>query len=309
MTMKTNSFEGGVTLPAEVSTTIWQGVQEKSAVMTYGTRLDLPGKGLTVPMITGDPSASWAGEGQEIAVGDSTVDLRHMSAHKVGVIETFSKEMKRDLPALVVALQARLPGVIAAEFDRTVLHGANGYGPVNQSTFDSLRKAGVGASVLTSADAYDDLVDIDAKVSVAGGSLNAYLLSPQARGVLLRAKDTDGRPLLVNNVQTDGAVTGLLGVDAFRTTAAFAKGAEDDVAGNTIAIAGDFTSLYFGVVQDIEVEISTDATVVKNGTPINLFQSDLFAVKVTAHLGSMIRKGHENRFVRITDGVVVNEVA
>jgi HK97 family phage major capsid protein len=303
-----NTGDAAVVLPKEVSDEIWQDAQEASAVMRFANKIDLPGVGLSVPMITGDPTAEWAGETDEIVVGDSTLDNREMKGHKIGVIETFSKEFRRDAGRLYEALRERLPGTIASKFDATVFHALSGTGPVNMTTFDSFRKSGVQSQVLTSATAYDDLVAIDEKVSLENGALSAYVLSPRARGVLLRAKDVDERPLLVNNVQTDGAVTALLGVDAFRSGAVYAKGAEDDAAGSTLGFAGDFRSAFYGVVQDIEIEVSDQATITKNGQPLNLWQRDMFAVKVTAHLGFMIRKGHEGRFVRITDGVVVNEL-
>lgn len=298
-----------IVLAPEVSSEIWQNAQAESAVMQYATKIDLPGLGLSVPMIASDPTAEWAGETEEITVGESTFDSREMKGHKIGVIELFSKEMKRDLPGLVSALQTRLPKTIGLKFDETVFHGASGFGPVNQTTFDSFRKTGVQSLSLTKEDAYDDLVAIDEAVSLADGTLGAYVLSPRARGVLLRAKDADERPLMVNNVQTDGAITSLLGVPAFRTGAVYRKGAEDAAGGSTLGFAGDWRSAYYGVVQGIEVEISSEASVTKGGQTINLWQRDMFAVKVTAHLGFMIRKGHENRFVRITDGTVVNETA
>lgn len=310
--MAENMFTGdvpAVVLPKEVSSEIWADAQAESAVMRFANKIDLPGVGLAVPMITGDPTAEWAGETDEIAASDSTFDSREMKGHKIGVIETFSKEFRRDSGRLYDALRERLPKTLAGKFDATVFHALSGSGPVNQTTFDSFTKAGVQSQVLAAATAYDDLVAIDEKVSLADGTLSAYVLSPRARGVLLRAKDVDERPLLVNNVQTDGAVTSLLGVDAFRTGAVYKKGAEDAAGGSTLGFAGDWSSAFYGVVQGIEIEVSDQATIQKGGSQINLWQRDMFAVKVTAHLGFMIRKGHEDRFVRILDGVVVNEVA
>lgn len=283
-------------LPKEVSSEIWQDAQAESAVMRFANKIDLPGVGMAVPMIVGDPTAEWAGETEEIKASDSAIDYREMKGHKIGVIETFSKEFRRDSGRLYDALRERLPKTLAGKFDATVFHAANGVGPVNMTTFDSFRKEGVQSHALTSATAYDDLVAIDEAVSLADGTLNAYVLSPSARGVLLRAKDADERPLLVNNVQTDGAVTSLLGVDAYRSKAVGAAGTP-----KTLGFAGDFSSAFYGIVQGIEIEVSDQATITKGGQSINLWQRDMFAVKVTAHLGFMIRKGHENRFVRITD--------
>lgn len=279
-------------LPKEVSSEIWADAIQESAVMSLANRISLPAVGLAVPMITGDPSAEWVGETDEIEASDSTIDAREMKGHKIGVIETFSKEFKRDLPGLYAEMRRRLPRTLGLKFDQTVFHGTDASAPVNYQTFDSFQKAGVQTSPLTLADAYDDLVAIDQAVAVAGGDLSAYALAPQARGILLSATDNDGRPLLINDIQRQGSIDQLLGVPVRRTPAVGASG--------VLGLAGEWSNAYYGVVEDIEISVSDQATITKGGTSINLWQRDMFAVKVTAHLGFMIRKGRENRFVRIT---------
>ena len=51
-----------ITLPAEVSSEILQKTQEESAVMRLARKVTLPGRGITIPMITGDPEAAWVAE-------------------------------------------------------------------------------------------------------------------------------------------------------------------------------------------------------------------------------------------------------
>lgn len=284
-----------VLLPREVSSEIWQDAFEASAVMRFANRITLPAVGLAVPMITGSPEAQWVDESDEIAVGDSTLDSREMKGHKIGVIETFSKEFRRDLPAIYAELRRRLPQTLAQKFDFTV---ANGGGPVNETTFDSFLKTGVQTLPLTSATAYDDLVDIDTAVADQDGELSAYAMAPRARSILLKAKDPDGRPLLVNDIQNGGGVRSLLGVDYVQTKGFYTPADTD--SDEVLGIAGDWRSAFYGVVEDIEVSVSDQATVNKGGTTLNLWQRDMFALKVTAHLGFMIRKGHEGRFVRVT---------
>ncbi|WP_166140841.1 phage major capsid protein [Nocardioides ochotonae] len=284
-------------LPKEVSAEIWQDAQEQSAVMSLCNRINLPGVGISVPMITGDPAADWAGETDEIAVGDAAVDFREMKGHKIGVIETFSKEFRRDLPALYEELRRRLPGTIAAKFDATVFHAENGTGPVNGTTFDSLKAKVTQEAGLAAATAYTDLVEIDGLVSAANGTVTGFALAPKARGILLSATDGNERPLLLNDVAREGSVNSLLGVPVKRVGAVYAPA--DDGA-EVLGYAGEWSNAFYGVVQDIQVEVSDQATITKGGKALNLWQRDMFAVKVTAHLGFMVRKGREDRFVRIT---------
>ena len=48
-----------IALPGQVSGEIWQKTQESSAVMGLARRIALPGLGVTIPVITGDPEAAW----------------------------------------------------------------------------------------------------------------------------------------------------------------------------------------------------------------------------------------------------------
>ena len=302
VSMYTGDVPAGL-LPKEVSSEIWTDTQEASAVMRLANRIALPGVGLSVPMIVGDPEAEWAGETDEIKVDDSEVDFREMKGHKIGVIETFSKEFRRDLPGLYEEMRRRLPGTLAKKFDATVFNAASGSGPVNMTTFDSFRKPGIEELPLRAATAYTDLVAIDSAVSDANGEVTGYALAPKARGVLLNAVDANDRPLLLNDIQRQGAVDSLLGVPVVKTPALYVPGDADSAA--VIGLAGEWSNAYYGVVEDISIEVSDQATVTKGGQQINLWQRDMFAVKVTVYLGFMLRKGREDRFVRITDGTPV----
>lgn len=46
-----------VALPTEIASEIMQKTQESSAVMQMARQITLPGRGLTIPVITGDPEA------------------------------------------------------------------------------------------------------------------------------------------------------------------------------------------------------------------------------------------------------------
>ena len=121
--VQTNRNASGIVLPAEVSSQIWSDAQASSVVMQHASRIDLPGEGLTVPIITGDPTATWVGETEEIQASDSSFDNKTIIGQKVGVIELFSNEFRRDLPGLYAALAERLPKTLATAFDARVFHG------------------------------------------------------------------------------------------------------------------------------------------------------------------------------------------
>ncbi|MDQ0793562.1 phage major capsid protein [Streptomyces sp. B1I3] len=288
----------GVNLPLSVSDEIWGTLQEASAVMQLARKINLPGSGVTVPMVTGDAVASWVNETDEKPVSDSTVSSKSITPYKIAVIETFSNEFKRDIPGLYAELARRLPAALALAFDKTVFHATTAPG----SNFDLLE----GAPVLTvdATNTYADLVAVDASISNAGGVLNGFALSPKGRGVLLAATDSTNRPLFISNLQTENGVSSVLGSPVVLSRAAYkADAAGDD--GEVIGFAGDWSSAVYGTVNGIEVSMSDQATVTKGGTQLNLWQRNMFALRAEVEIGFAV--SNLNHFVKITSGV--NSVA
>ena len=261
-----------ITLPAEVSAEIMQKVQLDSAVMKLAKRIDLPGRGASINVITSDPEASWVGETEAKPVSNPGVATKVMSAYKLAVIVPFSKEFRRDAESLYNALVERLPRALAAKFDATVLTGS-----APGSNFDTL--ASVTAQAIGS-DAYGGLVAADTDVATNGGIMNGVVLSPQGKGILLASKDETGRPLFINSV-AEGAVPMVL--DA-RTE--LSKGAYKSGSPNVVGIVGDWTQALYGTVAGVEISISEDATLdLGDGNVINLFQQNMFAVRAEIEVG------------------------
>ena len=289
-----------IQLPNEVSTEILQKTQEGSMVMQLARQIALPGRGAQIPIIAGDPEASWVSETGVKPVSNPTLDKKIMQAHKLAVIVPFSEEFARDAAALYDALIARLPGVLAKKFDNTVF-----FGPPAGTTlanFDNF--SGVTGYALDTANktAYDGLVAADGAISAQGGTVSGYAFSPQGRSVLLSAQDADKRPLFVNSV-AEGAVARILGAPTYFGSAAYKAGTAgagtDPGTPDIVGFAGDWTHAMYGVVEGVKIDYSTDATlIVGTDTTINLFQQNMFAVRAeievgfvaeTAYFGSLTR--------------------
>ncbi len=65
-----------IALPGEVSSEILQKTQESSAVMSLAQQIKLPGLGVTIPVITGDPEAAWVAETAKKPVKRGTLDTK-----------------------------------------------------------------------------------------------------------------------------------------------------------------------------------------------------------------------------------------
>ena len=262
-----------ITLPPEVSAEILAKTQEASAVMSLARQIALPGRGVSIPVITGDPQAAWVGETEAKPVSNPELGTKIMEAYKLAVIVPFSNEFRRDAAALYDELVRRLPLALAQKFDATVVGAVQAPG----SNFDTFASA--TAQNITAPNTYTSLVAADTDIAAHGGIMNGIALSPQGKGVLLGAVDGNERPLFINNV-AEGAVPMVLGAKT-----ELSKGIYDST-NHVVGIAGDWTQAMYGTVEGVKIDYSSDATLdLGEGNVINLFQQNMFAVRAEIEIG------------------------
>ena len=278
-----------ITLPAEVSAEIIAKVQEESAIMRLAKPINLPGKGLTIPVIAGDPEAGWVDETNVKPVSNPNLSQKNMKGYTLAVIVPFSNQFKRDAQALYAEIVSRLPGVLGNKFDATVFHGTapgTGFDVLSGCTEETI--SGQGKSL------YKAIVNSDVAISAAGYAVNGYAMSPQARGEMLLAEDNNKRPLFVNNV-AEGGIPRLLGQPVYYTRGVYGAGnAASGTAGqegyvaavpDTLGVVGDWTQARYGIVEGVDVSISDQASLTINNAIINLWERNMFAVRVEIEVG------------------------
>ena len=266
-----NTNRTNITLPSDVSGEILQKTQEQSAVMTLARQIALPGRGTTIPVITGDPEASWVDETDPKPVSNPSMETKIMQAYKLAVIVPFSDEFARDMRALYDALVARLPLALAQKFDATVFHGT-----APGSNFDTLASATAQA---IGTKMYDALVAADTDIATNGGILNGFAFSAQGRGELLAAKDGNERPLFIDS-PADGVVPKLLGAPVVYSKAAYKAGSPA-----VIGFAGDWTQAMYGTVEGVKIDMSNQATLTISDQQVNLWERNMFAVRAEIEVG------------------------
>lgn len=265
-----------VPMPSSISSEIWQKTQEDSAVMSLARKIELPGLGVTIPIITGDPEAAWIAETEKSPVKRGTFTTKLMTSYILSVTVPFSNQFLRDEAALCKALIDRLPRALAKKFDATVFGAVAAPG----ENFDTLKSC-VEQDISTNA--YKGLVAADTDIATHDGILNAWVLSPQGKAILLNAVDTNKRPLFLNNV-AEGAVPMILGSRTMQSKGAYIP---DTTSSNkeVIGFAGDWTQAVYGVVEGIRAAYADQATLDDGDSKINLFQQDMFAVRADMEVG------------------------
>ena len=294
-----------ITLPADISAEIIQKAQDSSAVMQLARRIALPGRGLSIQVIAGDPEAGWVAETNAKPVSNPSLSTKTMTPYKLAVIVPFSDEFARDASALYDALVERLPGALAKKFDNTVFSGSapgSGFDVLTSCTAQSIdvNASGVGGF-------YSALVAADIDIAAHDGDLDGFAMSAQARGEMLSALDKDGRPIFINNV-AEGAVPRLIGQPVqYSKGLYFAGNAASGTSGQSgyvaakpdvLGFAGDWTKAMYGTVEGVKIDISNQATLTIDSTPVNLWEHNMFAVKAEIEVGFVADTYAFNKIVR-----------
>lgn len=302
-----NRTTSGVVLPKEVSSEIWANMQEASAVQQLATRIDLPGSGVTIPVLTGDPAADWVSETAEKPVSRPSFSSKDITPYTLAVIVPFSNQFRRDVSALYNECVRRLPGALAKKFDSTVFASSGAPG----GNFAQLGGATAVKIKPKSADVtqgtYAGLVEAYTTVAGNSGELNGWALSSQAKGILLSQVDSTGRPLLVDSIANGSSVPTLLGERVTYSQGVYASGSP-----NIVGFAGDWSAAVWGSVEGVSISISegsiTDGTteLTTSGSDtvdvpniVNLWQRNMFAVRAEIEIGFQVRS--TDYFVKLTD--------
>jgi len=275
-----NRTTNSMALPSDISSEILQKTQEESAIMRLAQHIALPGRGVTIPVITNDPSAAWVAETAAKPVSNATPVTKLMSAYKIAVIETFSKEFVRDIPALYDALVARLPLALAGVFDNTVIGGTQAPG----NNFDTFAACTAQSILNANNGTYLGLVAADADIAAHGGVMNGLAFGAQGRGLLLSAVDGQGRPLFLASAN-DGVVDRVLGVPTVFNKNLYKAGASSGSVPAVVGIAGDWSKAMYGTVAGVEISVSDTATLTSGQTTINLWQQNMIAVRAEIEVG------------------------
>lgn len=286
-----NRGTSGVVLPLQLSRDVWAKALEESAIMRLANRIELPGSGITVPVITGDAAADWVDETAEKPVSEATLGDKKMTPYKLAVIELFSNEFRRDMPRVYNELERRLPNSLGKKFDETVFGGV-----APGSNFDVLTSSTAinVQSTANSMTVYKNLVAALKAISDQDAELTGWALSPKADAILLNETDTAGRPIFIPNPTDTRYIGSLLGSPIVRTRRAYKQGVANDVLG----FAGDWTKAHWGMVEDITIKISDQATVNDGTKQVNLWQRNMFAILVEVELGFVVEDA--NAFVKLT---------
>lgn len=290
---------GGELMPREISDFIFERAARASAVMQQAPSIPLTGRGKTIPVVTGRPTASWVDEGGRKPVSDATISTKQMDPKKIAVIVPFSKEYLRDNTINIMQmLRPQIAEAFAMAFDAAALYGT-------ASPFTTYVNQTTNAVTLGTATTGGYHADLVGSISqIIGGANqgkgyrhNGWAFDSVAEPELLASYDGQGRPLLVESATNDGNVARLIGrrVSYYDNVG---KPAVPDDPGTTgvdesepevLGFGGDWQQARYGVASDISYDISSQATIeLADNTRLNLWQDNLVALLAEAEYGFIV---------------------
>lgn len=282
-------------LPADVSAEIHAKMLEASAVQQLARRVAVPGSGLTIPVISGEPTADWVAETEEKPVSRHTLNKLQLTPKKLAVIEPFSDEFRRDLPGLYNELARRLPNALANKFDGEALFG-------NRNQIGSLYDEGEASSTnantqqLDTTDTYGDVLAGITTVASNGYDANGVVVSPAGEALLMGATTAVGVPMFMPSAITGNAVGQVFGRPVYRSRrlATVGTGLDTDGSGSgtttftALGVVGDWAEAIWGTVEGVKISFSDQATLTDGSGTLNLWQRNMFAVRAEIEIGFVV---------------------
>lgn len=273
------------TFTKKMTDIIMKDVAENSLVMQLGQYHEMDGlQEKTVYVQTDGVSAYWVNETEKIKTDKPEVVPVSLKAHKLGIILVASRE------ALNYTWQKFFedmkPQIVEAFYTKIDEAGLLGHEtPFANSVAKSAKDS---SQVVVGPINYENLLKLEDKLYEADINPNAFVSKIQNRSALRESRDGDKKTIYDKATNT---IDGITTVDL--KSKQFKKG---DL------LAGDFNSLIYGVPYNINFKISEEGQIstMKNsdGTPINLFEQEMVAVRVTMDIAVMVTKA--NAFAKLT---------
>lgn len=267
MTISTASLQG--LIKKGLASEIINKVSEQSVVMQLANIKAMNAPAQEFPVRLEKAGTYWVNEGERIQTTEATWGTIELVVKKIGGISVFTKESVRDgLIDIEEEIKDQISSDIAAKLDSACLFGTGSPYGVNKSIFELSSKVVAGANIS------DDVSDVMGAIENEEMDVNAFVATRSIKNELRKAKDEAGFYIFEDKKVGEPAQ---LHGEVLTFTPHFDKT-------KAKLIAGNFDQVYLGVLEGIEFELLTEATV----DNINLAQEDKFAIKATARMGFLV---------------------
>ncbi|BDG81274.1 phage capsid protein [Bacillus subtilis] len=271
-------------VPTEQGTLVLKEFMTQSAVTKLAKYEEMTKPEKEFTYLASGPGAYWVGEGERIKTSKAQWLTAKMISKKLGVIIPVSKEFLRyTIADFFTQMRPAIAEAFAIKFDQAALFGVDSPFGQGVSVFERIKASGNSVVLNSLGNLYDELNGVMALVEDADKDVNGFTTTRRFRQKLRGTKDGNGLPIF--NDATGGATQQALGLPIGYVDS---KSWDYDKAA---LLAADWNYTRYGIPQGMEYKISEDATLTTivdaDGNPINLYERDMVALRVTQQVGFM----------------------
>lgn len=271
-------------VPQEQGTLVLKDFMTQSAVVQLAKYEPMTKPEKKFTYLASGPGAFWVGEAEKIQTSKATWLTATMKSKKLGVIIPVSKEFLRySVSDFFTQMRPAIAEAFAVKFDQAALFGTASPFGAGVSVFERATAAGNTMAHDEAGDLYDELNGLMALIEDADKDADGFTTTRRFRQKLRGTKDNSGLPIF--NDAKAGATQQALGLPI-----GYVDSKSWDYT-KTLLMAADWDYTRYGIPQGMEYKISEDATLTtvlgSDGEPINLFERDMFALRVTQQVGFM----------------------
>lgn len=273
------------TIPDKYNELILKDVMEGSKVMQLAKYEEMDSKEKKFEYFAKGPGAYWVGEGEKIKTSKPQWLTAKMVAKKLGVIVPCSRELLTyKVSDFFDKMKPKITEAFYKKFDEAVIMNLDN--PFPQSLEESIMESGNSISTgLT----YDNILALEDILSDGDFDTNAFISTKKNRSTLRNVQKIENGVVVETLYdRTNNTLDGYPVVDL--------KSLEKGTL-----YAGDFDYMYYGIPYGMSYKISEEAQLStltnEDGTPVNLFEQELVALRVTMDVAFMIVK--DNAFAKL----------
>ncbi|MEC1613158.1 phage major capsid protein [Bacillus inaquosorum] len=277
-----NAKTGSV--PVEEGTLVLKDFMTQSVVTQLAKyeKMDKTEKKFTY--LASGPGAYWVGEGERIQTSKAQWLTAKMVSKKLGVIIPVTKEFLRySIKDFFTQMQPAISEAFALKFDQAALFGIDSPFGTGVSVFERIEEKGNKIQLGSLGNLYKELSGVIAMVEDADKDPDGFTTTRRFKQSLRGAVDNQGKPIF--NDPGAGATNSALGLPIGYVNS---KSWDHNKAH---LLTGNWDYTRYGIPQGMEYAISEEATlesvVGSDGKPINLFEQDMVALRVTQQVGFM----------------------
>lgn len=266
------------TIPDKYNELILKDIMENSKVMQLAKYEEMDSKEKKFEYFAKGPGAYWVGEGEKIKTSKPQWLTAKMVAKKLGVIVPCSRELLTyKVSDFFDKMKPKIAEAFYKKFDEAAILNVDN--PFPQSVEESVMESG---NTISTGITYDNILSLEDLLTDGDFDINAFISTKKNRSVLRNVKKVESG-VVVETLYDRGNNT----LDGYPV--ADLKALE---RGNLYA--GDFDYMYYGIPYGMSYKISEEAQLStltnEDGTPVNLFEQELVALRVTMDVAFMIVK-------------------